>query len=169
MISKGIASYQRTRTENPETDTIHDPLIFSVIDEGLPYRWIPSCVNEPKIRFLKRFPKIGSCLICPLKSLDGETSSTKAVLICDTLSPPGTGSPIKKVLKRTNMRLFCFKGRSRLHFAIGTGNVGVAIFAASHSRNEERRSCSMVTKSSNTNRSNSLFRGGICHGRESRS
>lgn len=47
------------------------------------------------MEFLLSTRKIGSCFMCALSGQ--ETGQCEAVLICDTLCPPGNGSPIMKV------------------------------------------------------------------------
>lgn len=69
--------------------------IFRLLDEGISEYYVKSCVRESGMEFLLPTPKIGSCFMCALSGQ--ETGQCEAVLICDTLCPPGSGSPIMKV------------------------------------------------------------------------
>mgnify|MGYP000311999270 CR=1 FL=1 len=70
--------------------------IFRIVDGGVDRMYVRSCVSEPGMVFLSGFPKIGSCMMCGLKRAEDDLCPA-AVLVCDTLSPPVTGSPISKV------------------------------------------------------------------------
>ena len=73
--------------------------IFRVVDGGERHLYVQQCVCQSGLKFMKDIPKIGSCFMCRLSASESQ-SDVRAVLICDTLSPPGNGAPISQVHMR---------------------------------------------------------------------
>eukprot|EP00210_Caulerpa_lentillifera_P001239 g1195.t1 len=105
--SRGLPSLTVYRPVTQSTDDDDNsemsqlPSIFLLLDEGISKHYVKSCVQDPGMEFLLPVPKIGSCFMCTLSGQ--ETGACEAVLICDTLCPPGNGAPIKE----TDRELIC--------------------------------------------------------------
>ena len=92
-------------SEETEDDALAAPMppTLRLVDAGLDHLYLPHCVDAEGIKFLDGIPKIGSCLICSLTPSSSPTSPA-AILVCDTLSPPGSGSSISEVRKSWEAR-----------------------------------------------------------------
>lgn len=67
------------------------PYTFRVLDERLPMVYLPSVSGEERVRFFRRFPKIGAYQACGVQVAGGEF---KAVIAADTLFPEAGGQPL---------------------------------------------------------------------------
>lgn len=86
------------RPAPPEGDAEEDakpepvPYTFRILDEKLPMVYISNVANEERIKFFRRFPKIGSYQACGIAL--GPNAEFKAVVAADTLFPEGSGQPL---------------------------------------------------------------------------
>jgi hypothetical protein len=68
-------------------------ITFQVIDEKLPVLTIPNVAFEPRVKFFRKFPRVGAYQACAVTLASGEY---RQVLCADTLLPEGSGRPFTK-------------------------------------------------------------------------
>lgn len=75
-------------------ETQEQPAVtFRVLDEKLPVLTIPNVAFEPRVKFFKKFPKVGAYQACAVSLSSGEY---RQILCADTLLPEGSGKPFTK-------------------------------------------------------------------------
>lgn len=69
------------------------PYTFRILDEQLPMLYLPNVAGQERVKFFRRFPKIGAyqAVGVPLGGAGGEF---KALVAADTLFPEGGGQPL---------------------------------------------------------------------------
>eukprot|EP00775_Hariotina_reticulata_P001846 gene1846-2179_t len=72
------------------------PITFKILDEHVPLLEVPTVSTEPRVKFLRNFPRIGGYCAAAVPSgpLGPAGGSYHAVLAADTLLPEGHGQPL---------------------------------------------------------------------------